>query len=120
MQIGKRLKVIVAFMAVLVAVQLVNALIGNSLVSHGLVPRTLSGLQGLIFAPFLHGSVRYLLSNLVPLAVLSWLVMSEGLERYFRVAILIALIGGLLVWCFGRQYLHGWASGLIFGLWTTC
>jgi membrane associated rhomboid family serine protease len=118
MQIGKRLQVIIAFLAVLVAVQLVNTFTGNSLVSHGLVPRTLSGLQGLIFAPFLHGSVRHLLSNLLPLAVLSWLVMSEGLERYFRVAILVALIGGLLVWCFGRQYVHVGASGLIFGLWT--
>lgn len=118
MQLGARVKVVLVFLTVLVAVQLINTLTGNSLVGHGLVPRTLSGLQGIVFAPFLHGSVRHLLSNLVPLAVLSWLVMSEGGERYIRVAVLITLISGLMVWCFGRGSIHVGASGLIFGLWT--
>jgi membrane associated rhomboid family serine protease len=117
MQIGKRVQIILAFLAMLVVVQVVNSFTGNSLVHHGLVPRTVSGLQGIVFAPFLHGSVRHLLSNLVPLAVMSWLVMSEGVERYLRVAVLIVVISGLLVWCFGRSSIHVGASGLIFGLW---
>ena len=118
MQIGKRVKVVLGFLAVLIVVQVVNTLTGNSLLQHGLFPRTSSGLQGVLFAPFLHGSGRHLLSNLVPLAVLSWLVMSEGVERYVRVAVLIVVISGLLVWCFGRSSIHVGASSLIFGLWT--
>ncbi|HDS1721677.1 rhomboid family intramembrane serine protease [Pseudomonas putida] len=118
MQIGKRVKVVLGFLAVLIVVQVVNTLTGNSLLQYGLFPRTSSGLQGVLFSPFIHGSVRHLLSNLAPLAVLSWLVMSEGVERYIRVAVLIAVISGLLVWCFGRANLHVGASGLIFGLWT--
>ena len=82
MQIGKRAKVVLAFLAVLIAVQVINTFTGNSLLQHGLVPRTYSGLQGVLFAPFLHGSVRHLLSNILPLAVLSWLVMSEGAVSY--------------------------------------
>jgi len=50
--------------------------------------------------------------------VLSWLVMSEGVERYIRVAVLITVISGLLVWCAGRSSIHVGASSLIFGLWT--
>lgn len=118
MQIGKRAKVVLAFLAVLIAVQVINTFTGNSLLQHGLVPRTYSGLQGVLFAPFLHGSVRHLLSNILPLAVLSWLVMSEGVERYIRVAVLITVMSGLLVWCVGRSSIHVGASSLIFGLWT--
>lgn len=118
MQVAKQAKVVLAFMVVLVGVQIINTVTGNSLVHHGLVPRTVNGLQGILFAPFLHGSVRHLLSNLVPLVVLSWLVMSEGVERYIRVAVLIAVISGFLIWCFGRASVHVGASGLIFGLWS--
>ncbi|WP_263263042.1 rhomboid family intramembrane serine protease [Pseudomonas sp. RIT-PI-S] len=118
MQIGKRVQVVLAFIAILVVVQVINTFTGNGLVHHGIVPRTLGGLQGIAFAPFLHGSVRHLLSNLLPLAVLSWLVMSEGIERYLRVAVLICVISGVLVWGLGRASVHVGASGLIFGLWA--
>jgi membrane associated rhomboid family serine protease len=118
MRLGVRVKVVLALVAVLVAVQAVNLLTGNSLVRHGIVPRTFDGLQGIVFAPFLHGSVRHLLSNLMPLAVLNWLAMSEGVARYLRVVVLISLAGGLMVWAFGRPSVHVGASGLIFGLWA--
>jgi membrane associated rhomboid family serine protease len=115
---GKRVQVVLALVGVLVVIQVVNTFTGNSLVHHGIIPRTWDGLQGVVFAPLLHGSVRHLLSNIVPLAVLSWMVMSEGIERYLRVAVLICVISGLLVWAFGRPSIHVGASGLIFGLWA--
>ncbi|HEX8591687.1 MAG TPA: rhomboid family intramembrane serine protease [Pseudomonas sp.] len=115
---GRSLRIILALAAMMVAVQVINTFTGNSLVYHGLFPRTLSGLQGIVFSPFLHGSVRHLLSNLLPFVVLSWLVATEGLQRYIRVALLISFLGGLMVWIVGRPVLHVGASGLIFGLWT--
>lgn len=118
MAIGRSLRVILGLAAVMVAVQVINTLTGNSLLYHGLFPRTLSGLQGIVFSPFLHGSVRHLLSNLLPFVVLSWLVATEGLQRYVRVALLVSLLGGLMVWVIGRPVMHVGASGLIFGLWT--
>jgi len=118
MAIGQGLRVILGLAAVMVAVQVINTFTANSLVYHGLFPRTFSGLQGIVFSPFLHGSVRHLLSNLLPFVVLSWLVATEGLQRYIRVVLLISLLGGLMVWVMGRPVLHVGASGLIFGLWT--
>jgi membrane associated rhomboid family serine protease len=118
MATGQGLRVILGLAALMVAVQVINSLTGNSLVYHGLFPRTVSGLQGIVFSPFLHGSVRHLLSNLLPFVVLSWLVATEGLQRYVRVVLLISLLGGLMVWVVGRPVLHVGASGLIFGLWT--
>lgn len=118
MKVGNGLRTILGLATLMVVVQVFNSLTANSLLSHGLVPRTLSGLQGIVFSPFLHGSVRHLLSNLLPFIVLSWLVATEGLQRYIRVALLVALFGGLLVWMIGRPSIHVGASGLIFGLWA--
>ncbi len=118
MESGKRIRVILVLAALMVVIQIVNSVTGDSLVRHGIIPRSIYGLQGVIFAPFLHGSFRHLLSNLVPFIVLSWLVSTEGLGRYLRVALLVTLLGGALVWVFGRASVHVGASGLIFGLWT--
>lgn len=118
MNIGNGLRIILGLAALMIVAQVVNSLTANSLLQHGLIPRTLSGLQGVIFSPFLHGSVRHLLSNLLPFIVLSWLVATEGVQRYVRVALLVALLGGLLVWIVGRSTIHVGASGLIFGLWA--
>lgn len=118
MNIGNGLRIILGLAALMIVAQVVNSLTANSLLQHGLIPRTLTGLQGILFSPFLHGSVRHLLSNLVPFIVLSWLVATEGVQRYVRVALLVALVGGLLVWIVGRPTIHVGASGLIFGLWA--
>ncbi|MCD5992576.1 rhomboid family intramembrane serine protease [Pseudomonas sp. CDFA 602] len=118
MRLSTRLKVILALSLLMVAVQVVNAATGYSLVRFGIFPRTLSGLQGIVFAPFLHGSARHLISNLLPFMALSWLVATEGVRRYAWVAGLVCLLGGALVWVFGRTSIHVGASGLIFGLWT--
>lgn len=118
MAFSRRLKVILVLAAVLIAVQAINSITGNSLVHFGIMPRSLTGLRGIVFAPFLHGSIQHLLSNLLPFIVLSWLVASEGVRRYAWVAGLVCLLGGLLVWSFGRSNIHVGASGLIFGLWA--
>jgi membrane associated rhomboid family serine protease len=118
MNFGNGLRIILALAGLMIVVQVFNSLTANSLLYHGLVPRTLSGLQGIVFSPFLHGSVRHLLSNLLPFIVLSWLVATEGLQRYLRVTALVILLGGLMVWIIGRPVIHVGASGLIFGLWA--
>lgn len=102
----------------MIVVQVINSLTANSLLQHGLLPRTFQGLQGIVFEPFLHGSWRHLLGNLLPFLVLSALVLSEGVQRYMWVALLITILGGLMVWVVGRPVMHVGASGVIFGLWT--
>lgn len=113
-----RLKLVLGLALLLVAVQMVNVLTGSWLTGFGIVPRSLEGLRGIVLAPFIHGSFAHLFGNLLPFVMLSWLVATEGVKRYLWVAGLIALLGGSLVWLFGRTSLHVGASGLIFGLWT--
>ena len=52
---------------------------------HGIVPRTLNGLDGILWAPLLHGGLGHLISNTVPLLILGGLVLLGGRRRWLAV-----------------------------------
>ncbi len=84
--------------------------------SYGIHPRHLSGLPGILFAPFLHSGFAHLISNSIPFFVL-FLTVEVFYERIaFVITILSAIAGGLLVWIFAREANHIGASGVIFSL----
>ncbi len=80
-----------------------------------LLPRHVDGLWGILTMPFLHVDVPHLLSNTLPLIVFSALISLRGNSYYISVTLAIVLLGGALLWVFGRSYYHVGASGLIFG-----
>ena len=57
-------------LAVFWAVFVVNSLLGGALLSLGVIPRTTVGLRGILFAPFLHGSLNHLVANSIPFLAL--------------------------------------------------
>ncbi|NNF70550.1 MAG: rhomboid family intramembrane serine protease [Acidimicrobiia bacterium] len=89
----------------------------DGLERHGIRPRAWSGLDGVVWAPFLHGTFGHLISNTVPLLVLGGLVMTSGAIRWLQVTAIVALAGGLLTWlfAFSGNSIHIGASGVIFG-----
>jgi len=106
-----------AFTAFLWGVHLVNAVIFQGHLSAlGVAPRTLHGLVGILFAPFLHGSFSHIASNTLPLLVLGWFVMLRRKRDLLYVSALSALVGGLGTWLIGPSAsVHVGASVLIFG-----
>ncbi|BBG60595.1 rhomboid family intramembrane serine protease [Providencia rustigianii] len=115
--LSPRIKLLIALVGLLVIIQVANSLSGNALVGFGIIPRTLNGLVGIIFAPFIHGDWEHLLSNLPPLLILSALLLHDSIKAYARASAFIILVGGLMVWIIGRNAVHIGASGWIFGLW---
>ena len=82
----------------------------------GIRPRTMAGLWGIIFAPFLHGNFGHLFANTLPLVTLSWLVMLRKTSDWVIVSIIAALCSGLGTWLIGASNsTHIGASGVIFG-----
>lgn len=106
------------FVLFLIAVQLLTTLTGGGLTALGIEPRTVNGLFGIFFAPFIHSSWGHLFSNLPPLVILSVLLMIPSVKHYIKASLFIIIVGGLLVWLFGRTAVHVGASGWIFGLWA--
>jgi membrane associated rhomboid family serine protease len=89
---------------------------GRWLDSHGIVPRTISGLFGIVLAPILHGNFAHLAANTIPFLTLGFLVMIRGLGTFIGVTLTIMLLGGLGVWLFApANTIHIGASGIIFG-----
>lgn len=115
------LRGIAIFVAILWSVLLADWVLPADLIEWGILPRKLSGLIGIPLAPFLHAGVGHLLSNTVPLVVLLVLLVTSRKEAWSTVAE-IALLGGLLLWLFGRNgtsqeaTVHVGASGLVYGL----
>jgi membrane associated rhomboid family serine protease len=82
----------------------------------GIIPHELDGLDGVVFAPFLHANFTHLYSNSVPLLLTGTFVLATGGRRFLAVTGVIALVSGLGVWFTGDPgtVVIG-ASGVIFG-----
>lgn len=83
----------------------------------GIVPRTLHGLTGLLFAPLLHANFNHVFFNSIPLLVLADFILINYAPLFIPISLAITLISGLGVWLFGQAGLHIGASGLITGYW---
>lgn len=82
----------------------------------GIQPHSISGLWGILFAPFLHGGFGHLMANTVPFVTLGWLVMLQETSDFFIVTVIVMVIGGLGTWLTGSpNSIHIGASGVIFG-----
>ena len=82
----------------------------------GVFPRTLSGLRGVLFSPFIHGSVDHLYSNTLPLIILSAALFYFYDKISWKVLLYGILLSGFMTWCIGRPSYRIGASGLIYVL----
>lgn len=118
MKLGFAKKDVIGIVWLLVALWVAFAIdIFLPLEQLGLRPRSLTGLPGIVAMPFVHINLAHIISNTVPLIVLLALV-AFGRNHTARTVALIVVIGGVLLWCFGRDANHVGASGLVFGLAT--
>ena len=83
---------------------------------HGIVPRTVYGLSGIVMAPFLHANLQHLLANTIPFVILGAVILLRGARAFTTVAIVSALVAGAGTWLFGAPgTMHIGASGVVFG-----
>lgn len=83
----------------------------------GIIPRSLTGVVGILTGPMLHASLNHLISNTIPLLFLGTILFffyeRIGATVFFRAYFWT----NILVWLFGRQESnHIGASGVVYGL----
>ncbi|GLR16838.1 rhomboid family intramembrane serine protease [Portibacter lacus] len=83
---------------------------------YGVFPREWSGLKGILFAPLIHGDFKHLISNSVPLLVLTTIIIYFYRKVALPVYVLIYILTGFAVWLFARRSYHIGASGVVYGL----
>lgn len=103
-------------LAVFWIVFVVNWILRGALLGFGVVPRTATGLRGILFAPFLHVTLDHIVANSIPFVVLGWMVMLRD-ERHFIPVTIAGMLGSALAaWLLGAPgSVHIGASGVIFG-----
>jgi len=84
--------------------------------NHGIYPRTFSGLQGIFFSPFLHGDLRHIASNTLPLFILTTALIYFYRDVSLKVLVYGILLSGFITWIIGRDSYHIGASSLIYVL----
>ena len=117
MKISRGLRIAFIGVASLWLVYLINLLLATDLRRYGLQPRSLDGLWGIPFAPFLHVDLNHLAANSGILFILLTVSLSYNHALTVRALLIIIVLGGAAVWLFGTGgTIHIGASGVIFGL----
>jgi membrane associated rhomboid family serine protease len=110
------LRTLGALVAIMWAVEIVNALDSYRLDNDGIVPRSVAHLDGIVFAPFLHASFGHLLSNTVPFVILGFAIALAGARRLLLVSLIVALVSGAGTWLTAPAgSVTVGASGVVFG-----
>lgn len=88
------------------------------LTKYGLYPKTLKGLRGIVFSPFIHSGVKHLFNNSIPLFILMSALFYFYRNIAFKVLIYGVLLSGLLTWLIARPAYHIGASGIVYLLFS--
>lgn len=109
--------ILVAAMAALMwVVEVIDQISGGDLEQYGIKPHMVDGLDGIVFAPFLHAGFGHLIGNTVPFLVLGATIALSGLARVAACTAIVVLIGGLGTWLVAPSGTdHIGASGVVFG-----
>jgi len=113
-----RLSIIIPFIlvALMFIVKAVEILFDLRFSDSGIYPLTIKGLPGIILSPFIHADFKHLLSNSLPLFLLSTALFYFYSEISMKVLSMAWFFTGLLVWIAGRDAWHIGASGLVYSL----
>lgn len=114
--IQQALQLVVIAIAALWLIEAVDALaFDGGLDQHGIVPRSWTGIDGILWAPLLHGGFGHVLANTLPFVILGGFVALDGPRRWLAVTLFVVIVGGVATWLFARPATHIGVSGLVFG-----
>ena len=97
---------------------LIDLLLPGITFNHfGIHPRRLDGLTGIVVSPLLHGGFIHIISNSIPLLVLSALIRLSVGSSQMRLVMVAGVVGsGVGTWFFATGDTVIGASGLVFAL----
>jgi membrane associated rhomboid family serine protease len=110
------LALLVAIVALMWIIEVINTLDANQLNRDGLYPRNFEHLWGIVTSPFLHASFAHLIGNTIPLVFMGVIVALRGAARLALVTLIVIVVGGLGTWLISpaNEVTVG-ASGVVFG-----
>lgn len=80
-----------------------------------LLPRSISGLPGILMHPLLHASLSHFAMNSIGIVTLGGVVFLRSERDFWRVTAFATVFGGSVAWLIARPDYHVGASGVVFG-----
>lgn len=118
-RLAQALIVVGGMLALMWALEGLDAVTLNSLDQFGIEPRMLGDLPNILVAPFLHFGWAHLISNSIPFLVLGVLTYLSGPVKWIVTTVVSAIVSGLMAWLFSPiGTITAGASGVIFGYLT--
>jgi membrane associated rhomboid family serine protease len=107
---------LVAIVAVMWIVEVINTLDSNGLDNDGIWARNVARLWGILTAPFIHASFGHLIDNTIPFVFMGLIIALAGAARLALVTAIVILIGGIGTWLISPSgSITIGASGVVFG-----
>jgi membrane associated rhomboid family serine protease len=115
--VGKAFVAMCFVIPVLAAIVLIDHWLHGALTARlAIRPHQVSGLDGILFAPFVHNGWPHLLANSSPIIILGTFALAAGRQRFLTATLIIAVFSGLGVWFLTPpNYVVLGASGIAFG-----
>ncbi len=108
--------VVAALAALMWVVEAIDRVVAGRLDRNGIEPREIDGLDGIVWAPFLHAGWDHLIGNTIPFLLLGFAIAFSGVARVILVTAIVAVVGGLGTWLIApSNTVHIGASGIVFG-----
>lgn len=105
-----------ALVAIMWVAEVIDSLDSHRLDQYGIVARRFSGLDGVVFSPFLHAGFAHLIGNTIPFLLLGAVIAFNGAMRVLLVTVVVGLVGGLGTWLIApSNSVTIGASGLVMG-----
>lgn len=116
MRLGYALWFTMAFLLAMWSVYVLNDVLELGWRKHGMHPRKLDGLLGILTYPFLHGDWGHLWNNTMSFFTLNGFLFYFYRSIALRVWLWLFFLSGLLLWGLAVDGNHIGASGIIYGL----
>lgn len=114
-ELFKKLIVPLTFPLLLWVIYLFTQLLEISTFKLGILPRSFSGLIGILTSPLIHQDLSHLISNTAPLIIMGLSIFYFYSKVAYKSFVIIYIGTGILVWLFAREAYHIGASGIIYG-----
>ncbi|MDR3665945.1 MAG: rhomboid family intramembrane serine protease [Ignavibacteriaceae bacterium] len=108
----------VGFVLLLWVIKLSEIIFNINFISFGILPGSIRGIPGILFAPLIHANIKHLFSNSLPILFLGTGIIYFYRHASYKVMIIIYLGTDILDWIFARKAYHIGASGIIYGFVT--
>jgi|TARA_B110000971_G_scaffold72541_1_gene74466 membrane associated rhomboid family serine protease len=104
------------FLLMMWLVKIIEVNFQINFIRYGVFPKTIDGLKGILFSPFIHKDFTHLINNSYPIVILGGMLFAIYRKIATQLFIWLYFIAGFWLWVIGRPSFHIGASGLIYAL----